>query len=148
MKKECFNSLIKKLDLEIIDLNASVRTVKQAAEAMKTDPSNIIKSIVFISEKLGPILVIVTGDSQIDIEKLSNLAGKVRLATPEEVKEFTGFRVGAVPPIGMEIKTIIDRRVLNREYVYGGGGSINKLCKIDPRYIVKYQNAEIVDVSK
>jgi len=53
--------------------------------------------LLFISEKEGLILVIVDGESKVNLNKLSKIFGKVRLAKPEEVKQITCFEVGAVP---------------------------------------------------
>jgi len=72
--------------------------------------------------------------------------GKVRLATPEEVRQITGFEVGAVPPVGIKVKTIVDPKVLENEFVIGGGGRIDRLSKLNPEKIVEYQKAIIVDV--
>jgi prolyl-tRNA editing enzyme YbaK/EbsC (Cys-tRNA(Pro) deacylase) len=71
----------------------------------------------------------------------------VRLASPREVKEVTGYEVGELPPIGIPVKTLIDLRVLERSYVLGGGGAVNRLIRIDPRKIVEVQNAEVEDIS-
>jgi len=49
------------------------------------------------------------------------------LATPEEVKQITGFEVGAMPPVGVKVKTIVDPKVLKNEFVIGGGGRIDRL---------------------
>jgi prolyl-tRNA editing enzyme YbaK/EbsC (Cys-tRNA(Pro) deacylase) len=84
----------------------------------------------------------------VDLDKLSKALGPVRLATPREVEEITGFKVGAVPPIGVRVRTIIDPKVLENKRVIGGGGGIDRLLEIDPRRILEYQEAEIIDVKK
>lgn len=138
--------LIGKLGGEIINAGKPVKTVEQAVKATGSRPEQIIKSLLFISEKEGPILVIVDGESKVDLNKLEKMFGKVRLATPEEVKQITGFEVGALPPVGIKVKTIVDRKVLENEFVIGGGGRIDRLSKLNPRKIVEYQKAIIVDV--
>ena len=137
--------IVKSLGGEIINVGKPVKTVTQAVKATKASPRQIIKSLVLISEK-GPILAIVDGESKVSLEKIKQHFGEVRLATPEEVKEVTGFEVGGVPPVGIEIKTIVDPRVLENEFVIGGGGRIDKLCKLSPKKIVEYQKAEIIEI--
>jgi len=146
MTKENLEELIRKLGGEIINVGKPVKTVEQAVKATGSRPEQIIKSLLFISEKEGPILVIVDGKSKVDLNKLERMFGKVRLATPEEVKQITGFEVGAVPPVGVEVKTIVDPKVLENEFVIGGGGRIDRLSKLNPEKIVEYQKAEVVDV--
>jgi len=138
--------LIRKLGGEIINVGKPVKTVEQAVKATGSNPKQIIKSLLFISEK-EPVLVIVDGESKVDLNKLAKIiGGKVRLATPEEVKQITGFEVGAVPPVGVEVKTIVDPKVLENKFVIGGGGRINRLSKLNPEKIVEHQRAIIVDV--
>ena len=146
MKGKNLEKLIIELGGEIINVGKPVKTVKQAVKATDSKPKQIIKSLLFISEKEGPVLVIVDGESKVDLDKLAKIFGRVRLATPEEVKKITGFEVGAVPPVGVKVKTIVDPKVLENKFVIGGGGRIDKLSKLNPEKIVEYQRATMVDV--
>jgi prolyl-tRNA editing enzyme YbaK/EbsC (Cys-tRNA(Pro) deacylase) len=146
MAEESLEKLIRKLGGEIINVGKPVKTVEQAVKATGSSPKQIIKSLLFISGKEGPILVIVDGESRVDLEKVAKIFGRVRLATPEEVKRITGFEVGGLPPVGIEVKTMVDPKVLKNEFVIGGGGNIDRLSKINPKKIVEYQKAVIVDV--
>jgi len=137
--------IVESLGGKIINVGKPVKTVAQAVKATGVSPRQIIKSLVLVSEK-EPILVIVDGESKVSFEKIRRHFGRVRLATPEEVKEITGFEVGGVPPVGINIKTIIDPKVLENEFVIGGGGRIDKLCKLNPRKIVEYQKAKIIEI--
>jgi len=137
--------IIRSLGGEIIEVGRPVIRVSQAVEATGASPRQIIKSMVVISKE-GPLLVIVDGESKISMKKLKKLFGKVRLASSDEVKELTGFEIGGVPPVGVPLRTIVDPRVLENDYVIGGGGRIDRLCKLDPRKIVEYQRAEVIDV--
>jgi prolyl-tRNA editing enzyme YbaK/EbsC (Cys-tRNA(Pro) deacylase) len=146
MKENNLEDLIKKLDGEIINVGKNVKTVEQAAKAIGINPKQIIKSLVFISNN-EPLLVIVDGESKVDLNKLTKLYGLVKLATPKEVKSITGYDVGGVPPVGVKIKTIVDSKVLENEFVIGGGGGIDKLSKLNPKKIVEYQKAEVINIS-
>lgn len=137
--------LIKKLNGEIINVGKSVKTVEQAVNATGLTPKQIIKSLLYISEK-EPLLVIVDGESKVDLNKLTKLVGLVRLAKPKEVKEITGYDVGGVPPIGVKVRTIVDSKVLENDFIVGGGGSIDKLLKLEPKKIIEYQKAEVADI--
>jgi len=70
--------------------------------------------------KKGRYLAIVDGESKVSLEKIKRHFGEVRLATPEEVRKITGFEVGGVPPVGIEVKTTVDPKVLENEFVIGG----------------------------
>ncbi|RLI27472.1 MAG: hypothetical protein DRO52_00060 [Candidatus Hecatellales archaeon] len=146
MVKESFEELVRRLGGEIISVGVPVKTVEQAVKATGSKPKQIVKSLLFIAERGGPVLVVVDGEARVDLERLEKLFGSVRFATPEEVKEIAGCEVGGVPPVGVNVRTIVDPRVLENEFVIGGGGSIDKLSKLNPRKIVEHQKAEIIDV--
>ncbi|HDI31870.1 MAG TPA: YbaK/EbsC family protein [Thermofilum sp.] len=109
----------------------------------------IIKSILFMDEKENPILAIVTGDQRVDERKLAKVCNvkKVRKATPKEVKKHTGYEIGALPPVGHNIITIIDRNVLRNNVVYGGGGTVNSLLEIKTVDLKKLANAVVDDIA-
>ncbi|RSN67653.1 hypothetical protein D9Q81_07595 [Candidatus Korarchaeum cryptofilum] len=133
--------IVRKLGGRIIEVGRDVVTVKQAARELGVEEGQIIKSLVVITEE-GPLLAILDGTSRLDLSKLRG-----RLARPEEVKELTGFEVGEVPPVGIPMRTLIDRKVMERRVVYGGGGSRRRLIEISPERIAEYQGAEITDIS-
>ncbi|WP_232461738.1 aminoacyl-tRNA deacylase [Thermococcus pacificus] len=139
--------IAKELGAEILEVGRPVKTVEQATRETGTSPKQVIKSLVIISER-EPLLVIVDGESRVDMGKLERLFGKCRFAKPEEVKELTGYEVGGVPPVGVPLRTIVDPKVLENEYVIGGGGAIDRLLRIEPQKIVEYQGAEVVDVRR
>lgn len=122
---------------ELHETRKEVKTVQDAAEALQVEPTKIIKSLVFFIDG-KPYLVIGIGDEQIDEEKLKRVLGadKIRIASPEEVKEMTGYSIGKVPPIGNDLPKVVELRVMDKEIVYGGGGSIRHLLEVDPSELV------------
>lgn len=98
-----------------------------------------------------PLMCILTGDRRIDFKRIRAFCGikNVRTATPEEVKEHTGYGIGEVPPTCRgNFEVVVDSRVLLQEEVYGGGGSENSLLRITPREIVGTGNVIIKDISR
>lgn len=137
--------IVESLGGEIIDVGKAVKTVSQAVKATGASPRQVIKFLVLISEN-GPLLAIVDGESKISFEKVRRYFGEVRLATPKEVKEITGFEVGGVPPVGVKIMTVVDPKVLENEFVIGGCGRTDRLCRLSPAKIVEYQSAEVLEI--
>jgi len=137
--KADFESLVEELGGRLITTQGEVKTVRQAAKELGVEEEQIIKTLVVIT-KDGPVLAILDGRSRLDLSKVGRGA---RLASPREVEEHTGYRVGEVPPVGIPLRTLVDERVLRWDRVYGGGGSIRRLVELDPRTIVRYQKAEV-----
>jgi Cys-tRNA(Pro) deacylase len=127
-------------------------TVDAAANRLGVSREKIIKSIVFIDDAGLPILGIVTGDKRVSEKKLaaSCEGKKVRRVNSAQVKEFTGYDVGAVPPVGhkMQIRAFIDEKVMTFDKVIGGGGEINKLLEISPAEIKRLTMGEVKDISE
>ncbi len=134
------------LEAELQGTSIEVKTVEDAAEALDVETDDIIKSLVFFEDGKS-YLVIGIGKEPIDEEKLKDVldAEEVRIASPEEVKEITGYSIGEVPPISIELPKVIDRRVIDKEIVYGGGGSVRHLLEIDPLELA-YKDALIASI--
>lgn len=134
---------------ELVFTGTSVHTAQAAAEVMDVDPSRIVKSLVFIIDS-GPVLMIVPGNEEVDVEKVKETTGaeECRLAESDEVKDATGYSVGEVPPIGIEAPVIIDKSVMGKEKVYAGGGSDRYLLKIAPQEIKENTDGRVENVLK
>ncbi|MEM3755103.1 MAG: YbaK/EbsC family protein, partial [Candidatus Bathyarchaeia archaeon] len=139
-------------EAKILVFESPTITVEDAEKQLKVSKERIIKSILFVDENGKPILAIVTGDKNVDEEKLKNAckSKNIKIARPRAVKNLTGYEVGAMPPIGFKkpIRTFIDPKVFLHERVYGGGSSINALLEIKPQDIKKLTNGEVIDISK
>ncbi|MCD6247148.1 MAG: hypothetical protein J7J87_01800 [Candidatus Diapherotrites archaeon] len=68
--KANLEELIRKLGGKIIDAGKPVKTVEQAVKATGSEPKQIIKSLLFISEE-EPVLVIVDGESKVDLDNIT-----------------------------------------------------------------------------
>ncbi|MDM7275205.1 MAG: YbaK/EbsC family protein [Thermoprotei archaeon] len=138
----------KSLNWKLIEVPGSARTVDDAARLLGVDRSSIVKTLIVICEK-GTYAAIVPGDRKLDMAKLRNIAGECRLAKPREVLEKTGYPAGGVPPIALtpHIKIIVDRGVLEKHIVYGGGGEERVLLEFSPQELLKVVEATVADVS-
>lgn len=159
MSCESFSSEFLRKHLESMGVNAvflrfeeHTMTVDAAARQLGVSRERIIKSLLFVDDDGLPVLAIVTGDKRVDEAKLAAAcnAKNVRRATLEEVKSFTGYDVGAVPPVGHKsmIRTIMDKKVLQFDRVIGGGGDVNMLLEVSPSDIRRLTNSQIKDISK
>ena len=86
----------------VVELPASTRTAREAAEAIGCQVGQIAKSLVFKGKHSGkPLLVIASGASRVDEAKLGQLVGEpVEKADADFVRQRTGFSIGGVPPVG------------------------------------------------
>jgi Cys-tRNA(Pro) deacylase len=139
------------IQADLIKLSVRTRTVEDAAQAVGTSPSQIVKTLLFLING-EPVVAITCGTSRIDRRTIAAHFGvgrkRVKLADAEAVLEVTGYPVGAVPPFGLrqQIQTLIDPRVLEHAEVYAGGGAIDSLLRISPTEIVRVTEAVELDL--
>ncbi len=142
----------KQIQAQLVHIDVPTPTVESAAKAVGTNPDRVIKSLVFLVNG-EPVLVIASGIQLVDRRIIARHfevgRKKVKLADAQTVQDATGFEIGAVPPIGHlnPLMVLIDKRVLQYSTVYGGGGSIDVLLKLDPNDILKLTDATIIDLS-
>ncbi|RLE84346.1 MAG: hypothetical protein DRJ41_03320 [Thermoprotei archaeon] len=140
----------KGIRFRILKFREKTTTVKEAEKALGISRDKIVKTLVFIDDSGSPVAAIVTGDKKVDEKKLAMVcnAKKVKIASPREVEMITGFEVGGLPPVGHGLRTIIDKRVMRNEVVYGGGGDSNSLLEIATADLKKLADAIIEDIAK
>jgi prolyl-tRNA editing enzyme YbaK/EbsC (Cys-tRNA(Pro) deacylase) len=135
------------LDVQVRRLEASTRTVKDAAEAVGCEESEIAKSIVFVADG-DPVLCVASGRHRIDVDKLADEldVAEVRQATAGEVRAATGYAIGGVPPFGHDVPVLFDESLLEHERVWAAAGDPNSLFCVDPRELAGSIGARVVGV--
>ena len=136
------------LDRRVIELEVHARTSQQAADALGVTVGQIAKSLVFTVNG-RPLMVIASGANRVDEAKLGKLAdGKVRRASPEAVKQATGYTIGGVPPLGhvAPLPIYIDQDLLQYETIYGAAGVPECVFPLTPDELVRATGGSVVDV--
>ena len=135
---------------EIIEFEESTRTALEAAERVGCDVGQIVKSLIFqgkISEK--PILILTSGANQVDVKRMKTHADeKIGRADPAFVREWTGYAIGGIPPLGhlKPMDTYIDEDLLQYEKVWAAAGTPNAVFEMDADQLQKMTNGKVVGV--
>jgi prolyl-tRNA editing enzyme YbaK/EbsC (Cys-tRNA(Pro) deacylase) len=135
------------LDVRVTRLEASTRTVKDAAEAVGCDEAEIAKSIVFVADG-DPVLCVASGRHRIDTDKLADIldVAEVRQAAADEVRAATGYAVGGVPPFGHDLPVLFDESLLDHERVWAAAGDPHSLFCVEPHRLADCIQAKVVAV--
>ena len=135
---------------EHLVFNQSTRSVAEAAQAAGVTPQDFVKNICMIDSNGTLIVGIVKGEDRVSTSRVAKLLGvaDVRIATPDEILERTGYPCGGTPSYGYSARFLIDEKVLRKEFVYTGGGSVNSLVKIESADLVKANHGEVVRIRK
>ena len=129
----------------------TVTSFEQAARERGQKPAQVVRSILLQIRPEEYVMVLVAGPDQVDWKKLRQLVkrSRVRMATEDEVREVTGYRVGTVSPFGVrnQVKVMIDASVLREEEVSIGSGVGNTAIIINSADLRRaLEDAEIVSL--
>lgn len=124
---------------------------QEAAQAAHLNLKEIAKTLVFVDENRQPFIAILGADREVNRHALQAIAGKrtVHLADERLAEHLTGYPTGGIPPIGHKhtLPVFIDRGILERDYVWCGGGARSKLVKLQVQDIIRLTNGKINDFS-
>jgi Cys-tRNA(Pro) deacylase len=135
--------------LEVIVLENSARTAKDAAIALACDVGAIVKSLLF---KTGDnfTLCLVAGDKRCSLNKLKKIKNikDISMASPEEVKTQTGYTIGGVSPVGHlnKLEIFIDKSLERFNELFAAAGHPNCVFKINFKDIQKITNGKVEDI--
>jgi prolyl-tRNA editing enzyme YbaK/EbsC (Cys-tRNA(Pro) deacylase) len=135
------------LEIEVRTLGDSTRSAAEAAAAVGCGEGQIVKSLVFTADG-EQMICLCAGDRRVDPTRL---APGARPATPDEVRDATGFAIGGVPPLGHDrpLKTIVDASIRRFDRVWAAAGTPRSVfeVRIDD-LIAAIEDAEVRDVAE
>ena len=124
----------------------------ETARILNVEAASVFKTIVVTREKpKKPLLVVVPGDSEVDLKKLAAALGekKVFLPTEREAEALTGLQAGGISPLALINKgfqVVIDSsaQALGEINVSGGQRGLNIKLGVDA--LAKLVNARFAEV--
>ena len=140
----------KGLSCEVKELPDTTRSAQEAAKAIGCEVAEIAKSLVFRNiDQDVPVLVIASGPNRVDEAKISEiLTCDIEMASPDYVRESTGFAIGGVPPLGHKtpLTTLIDQDLMSFDEIWAAAGTPFSVFMIEPHALVEATQARIVEV--
>ena len=138
------------IQAEHLSLNQPCHSVEEAARAVNASPTDLIKSICLLDSDGQLITAIVKGEDRVSVSRIAKTLQRdgLRLATPDEILEKTGYPCGGTPSFGYQALFLVDPRVMEREYVFAGGGSETSLIKINTDELLRANQGTILRIRK
>ncbi|WP_404425272.1 YbaK/EbsC family protein [Thalassospira australica] len=122
--------------IKVLEFPDGTRSAADAAAAIGCDVSDIGKSLVFMTERHKPILIIMNGADQVDEKRVAGLIGglSIRKATADDVRTTTGYAIGGVPPFGHvgPVETLIDEKLLSKNTIWLAAGTPRTVFAMTP----------------
>ncbi len=138
------------VQLQVLELPASTRSVVEAAQAVDCRVEQIAKSLVFRSSLTGrPVLVIASGPNRVNEKKIGELLGEpIGKADADFVRQHTGFVIGGVPPVGHSepLATFIDEDLLKFDDIWAAAGTPNAVFRLTPLDLLKITSGRVTNI--
>ena len=135
--------------MRVIILDSSAKTAIEAASSLGCDVGAIVKSLLFRTENTFT-LFLVSGDKKASLNKIKKTLNikDVSMASPDEVKDVTGYTIGGVSPIGhlSKIDIFIDESLKRFKKLYAAAGHPNCIFKINFTDLEKITNGLTKDI--
>ncbi len=108
------------------ELTDSARTAAAAAEALGCAVGAIANSLIFLADD-EPVLILTSGAHRVDTDHVADVigAGKLRRASPDQVRAATGQPIGGVAPVGhpRPVRTLVDQALAEHPVVWAAAGT-------------------------
>ena len=135
--------------LSVTELENTARTALDAAKSLNCEVGAIVKSLLFKNGE-NYFLCLVSGDKRCSLNKLKKFFNSKDLcmASPNDVKEQTGYTIGGVSPIGHtnSLKILVDNSLNKFEDLFAAAGHPNCIFKINFEDLKKITNGTIEDI--
>ena len=91
----------------------NTKDIKSLCKFLDIDPEETLKTLI-INGTEEPIAFIIRGDHELNLIKVAKMSGvslPVTMASPETIKKYTGFTLGYLGPLNLNITTYYDHAV-------------------------------------
>jgi prolyl-tRNA editing enzyme YbaK/EbsC (Cys-tRNA(Pro) deacylase) len=135
---------------EVRRLEDSTRTAQEAATALGTPVGAIVKSLVFTADG-EPVLVLASGDHQVDTAKIATVlgAGRVARADADTVRAATGYPIGGVAPLAhpRPLRTVVDEHLASYDVLWAAAGTPHAVFPTTYDELLRVTAGEPADVA-
>lgn len=120
-----------KADYELIE-HEPTKSSLETARSCQVPPDKLAKAVLLDTDD-GQLLALLPSDRKVELAELrSELGRKPRLASEDEIKSlFDDCDLGAIPPAGYGVRTIVDDSLDRQPDVYFEGGDHKSLVHMD-----------------
>ena len=138
-------------EMSVIVLDNSAKTAIEAASSLGCEVGAIVKSLLFKTEN-NFTLFLVSGDKKASLNKIKKTLNikDASMASPDDVKNITGYTIGGVSPVGHlnKIEIFIDHSLARFENLYAAAGHPNCVFKTNFDDLQKITKGFIKDITQ
>ena len=136
---------------QIIELPGAARTAQAAADFLGCAVGQIANSLVFRAERSGEaVLVMSSGARRVDTQRLAAAIGEpVGKADAAFVREWTGFAIGGVAPVGhaTPIAAYVETSLAAHRDIWAAAGHPHTVFRLSYADLLRITGGRPVDVA-
>jgi Cys-tRNA(Pro)/Cys-tRNA(Cys) deacylase len=142
------------ISYQAFELPAEKLGARETAGLLGIDPAVVFKTIVVTRDKpKKPLLVVVPGDSVVDLKLVAAAVGekKVYLPTEREAETLTSLQAGGISPLALlhkGFRVLIDESARQYGQVHVSGGQRGLNIRLSLADLEKLTNAQVAPVSR
>lgn len=141
----------KGMAFEVIELASSTRTAVDAAQSLGCEVAQIVKSLLFRTEKTNQaVLILASGVNRVDEKVIADIIGeKIAKADANFTREITGFAIGGVPPVGHANKIsiiLIDEDLIKYQKLWAAAGTPNAVFSLSSHDLKKLTDGKVIKI--
>jgi prolyl-tRNA editing enzyme YbaK/EbsC (Cys-tRNA(Pro) deacylase) len=138
------------VDCQVVELPDSTRSAQEAAQAIGCQVEQIVKSLVFRGrQSKRPVLVLASGPNRVNEKRLGQLLGEpIERADADFVREYTGFAIGGVPPLGhaRPLASFIDEDLLQYDVLWAAAGTPHAVFHLTPADLTRINGGTVTSI--
>jgi Cys-tRNA(Pro) deacylase len=122
-----------------------------AANALKVDERQVIKTLVMEDANGNPVLVLMHGDREVSTKALARALGvkAFKPCHPQVANRHTGYLVGGISPFGTKkpLGVCVEESILGLEKIYINAGKRGFLAELSPKDLIRILKPIVVNVA-
>ncbi len=133
-------------------LTTTEKGAANVAHALGYSERQMVKTLIFEVDTGERVLVMVGGDQNAISGHLKKAIGSrnIRMASPEVVKETTGYEIGSIPPFHWQpegFRSFLEASLMQEEVLGVGAGEWGQEIMIAPAELARASNAIVVNLT-
>jgi prolyl-tRNA editing enzyme YbaK/EbsC (Cys-tRNA(Pro) deacylase) len=136
------------VEYELLVHETTYHSAEDGALGFGVDLAQMAPTLVLRTEQ-GAMVATVSGATRLSLRKVKKALRlrNVSLAAPEEVRALTGAEPGTVSLVNPGLATLVDRRLLDQPWAYGGCGVAAHTLRLRPVDLVAVTGARVLDIA-
>ena len=135
-----------KYSYELINHEKEILSAQDGADYFGIEIGQTAPTLIIKTDKGFFALVVSGSRGKVNLDEIAEAldGGEVKLASSKEVKKVTGFEVGSVPLVGLNVPFVIDKDLYHYPFIYGGTGIRTCTLKINPKALEELNSVKFI----